>query len=165
MYVHSTKECYTNKEYPITKYLKFGQDNEILIQVGDRAWLPSEAAGSTDKEKVNYLPGIWDNVFISFSGKFSVHKMLMLPSLKNSKVTAKLQIRSFYPPQLLFGTSMFDSCVIEVDILEKLSGKKMASARQAAAIKRDNITTVEIPVSMIKPHLWTPDDPFLYTAS
>ena len=68
-------------------------ENEILIQVGDRAWLPSEAAGSTDKEKVNYLPGIWDNVYISFSGNFAVHKMLMLPSLKEKKVTAKLQIR------------------------------------------------------------------------
>lgn len=165
MDVGSSMECYTPIEFPITKYLRFGQDNEILIQVGDRAWLPSEAAGSTDKEKINYLPGIWDNVFITFSGKFSVHKMLMLPSLKDSKVTAKLQVRSFYPPQLLFGATMFDTCTIEVEILEKVSGRKVASARQNAVIKRDNITIVEIPVPMDNPHVWTPDDPFLYTAS
>lgn len=165
MDVGSSMECYTPIEFPISQYLRFGEENEILIQVGDRAWLPSEAAGSTDKEKINYLPGIWDNVFISFSGNFAVHKMLMLPSLKDSTVMAKLQVRSFYPPQLLFGTSIYDTCVVEIDILEKVSGRKVASARRPASIKRDNITTLEIPVPMDDPHLWTPEDPFLYTAS
>jgi beta-galactosidase len=163
--VGSSMECYTPIEFPITKYLKFGQENEILIQVGDRAWLPSEAAGSTDKEKINYLPGIWDNVFITFSGKFAIQKMLLLPSLKEKKVNAKVQVRSFYPPQLLFGTSMFDSALIQIDIKEKISGKVVGSAKQFAEIKRDNVTVVEIPVSIDNPHLWTPDDPFLYSAS
>lgn len=165
MDVGSSMECFTPIEFPITKFLKFGQENEILIQVGDRAWLPSEAAGGTDKEKVNYLPGIWDNVFISFSGKFAVHKMLLLPSLKDKKVIAKLQIRSFYPPQLLFGTSIFDSCTVQISIKEKVSGKIVASIQKRASIKRDNITSIEIPVAINSPRLWSPDDPFLYTAS
>jgi beta-galactosidase len=165
MDVGSSMECYTPIDFPITKYLKFGLENEILIQVGDRAWLPSEAAGGTDKEKINYLPGIWDNVFISFSGKFAVHKMLMLPSLKDKKVIAKLQIRSFYPPQLLFGTSIFDSCNVQIDIKEKLSGKIISSVQKRVSVKRDNITNLEIPVALNNAHLWTTDDPFLYTAS
>jgi beta-galactosidase len=165
MDVGSSMECYTPIEFPITRYLKFGAENEILIQVGDRAWLPSEAAGGTDKEKVNYLPGIWDNVFISFSGNFAVHKMLMLPSIKEKKVIAKLQVRSFYPPQLLFGTSIFDSVLVQVNIKEKISGKTVGTSRVDASIKRDNITYLEIPVAINDPHLWTPDDPFLYTAS
>ena len=37
--------CYTPVEFPITSALKFGTENEILIKVGDRVWLPSEAAG------------------------------------------------------------------------------------------------------------------------
>ncbi len=41
----------------ITRALKYGEENEILLKVGDRYWLPSEAAGGTDKEKEHYLPG------------------------------------------------------------------------------------------------------------
>jgi len=58
--------CYTPVEFPITSALKYGAENEILIKVGDRVWLPSEAAGGTDKEKEHYLPGIWDDVLIYF---------------------------------------------------------------------------------------------------
>lgn len=165
MDVGSSMECYTPIQFPVTKYLKFGQENEILIQVGDRAWLPSEAAGSTDKEKVNYLPGIWDNVYLSFSGNFAVHKALMLPSVKDKKVTVKVQVRSFYPPQLLFGTSIYDTAAVEIDIREKRSGKVVASMKQTAVVKRDNITTLAYQVPLNSPHLWTPDDPFLYQAT
>ena len=38
-------ECYTPIDVNITSAIKYGAENEILIQVGDRAWLPSEACG------------------------------------------------------------------------------------------------------------------------
>ena len=69
--------CYTPIEFPITNALKFGADNEILIKVGDRIWLPGEAAGGTDKEKEHYLPGIWDDVFLSFTGNIRIYQMVL----------------------------------------------------------------------------------------
>ena len=161
----SSMECFTPIEFPITKYLKAGQDNEVLIQVGDRAWLPSQAAGGTDKEKVQYLPGIWDDVFITFTQKFRVNRMLMLPNLAQKKVTAKLLIRSFYPPQLLFGASIYDTCAIQIDINEARSGKKIASGERRIAVKGDNLTEIALDIPISDAHLWTPDDPFLYTAT
>jgi hypothetical protein len=64
----TSMECYTPIEMPITRALKFGEENEILIKVGDRFWPPPQAAGSTDKEKEHYLPGIWDDVGLIVSG-------------------------------------------------------------------------------------------------
>ena len=64
----SSMACYTPVEFPVTSALRPGLENEILIKVGDRVWLPSEAAGGTDKEKEHYLPGIWDDVLLSFTG-------------------------------------------------------------------------------------------------
>ena len=32
--------CYTPVEFPVTKAMKYGAENEILIKVGDRVWLP-----------------------------------------------------------------------------------------------------------------------------
>ncbi len=165
MEVGSSMECFTPIEFPITKYLKAGQENEVLIQVGDRAWLPSQAAGGTDKEKIQYLPGIWDDVFITFTQKFRVNRMLMLPNLAQKKVTAKLLIRSFYPSQLLYGVSMYDTCTVVVDISEAKSGRKIASARRTLSVKGDNLTELAIDIPISDAHLWTPDDPFLYTAT
>jgi len=67
--------CYTPIEFPVNKAIKFGKDNEILIRVGERIWLPAEAAGGTDKEKEHYLPGIWDNVFLSFTGNIRINRL------------------------------------------------------------------------------------------
>jgi beta-galactosidase len=165
MDVGSSMACYTPVEFPVTHALKYGQENEILVRVGDRAWLPSQAAGSTDKEKVNYLPGIWDDVSLSFTGSFRAHRILMLPSLSGKKVTAKLLIRSFLPSQALYGATMNDSCEARIAVREKISGRVVASAeRKDLVVKRDNLTEVAVDIPFAAPHLWTPDDPFLYTA-
>lgn len=163
--VGQSMACYTPVEFPITGALRFGQDNEILIRVGDRAWLPPEAAGSTDKEKVNYLPGIWDNVELSFTDVFRIHRALILPDLKNNQVNIKLLIRNFYPAQTLYGAKMQDSCTIRLQICEKASQRAATAPFQYKnAAKRDNLTQIEFDIPFNNAHLWTPDDPFLYQA-
>ena len=108
--------CYTPFEFPISKALKFGAENEILIKVGDRVWLPSEAAGGTDKEKEHYLPGIWDDVLLTFTGNVRVNHLLVLPSVAGKKVTVKAQIRNFKPAQIFYGDAMSDSVTLDISI-------------------------------------------------
>jgi beta-galactosidase len=156
--------CNTPVEFPITNALKYGVENEILIKVGDRVWLPSETAGETDKEKEHYMPGIWDDVMVSFTGKVRVNRLLVLPSVVSKKVTVKAQIRNFYPAQIFFGDAMSDSVTLDISIAEKLTGKVVASKRGRFSTKRDNLSeaTMEIPVHDFTN--WTPDKPFLYVA-
>ncbi len=160
--VGSSMECYTPMDFKITEAVKFGADNEILIQVGDRAWLPSEAAGGTDKEKVHYLPGIWDDVFITATGKLRVDKALFLPSLAKKEVTVKTLVRSMYPPQMLYGDKMYDACRLEFRIKEKSTGKVVSERTIEGEAKRDNRTYFETVIPMDAPKAWTPDTPFLY---
>jgi len=162
MLIGSSMECYTPIDMHITGAVKFGEDNEILIQVGDRAWLPSEAAGSTDKEKVHYLPGIWDDVFISATGKLKVDKVLFLPSLANKWVTTKILVRSLYPPQMTYGAPMEDKCRLEFTVREKKSGKIVANKTLDGRAKRDNKTYFEVNIPIAEPVAWTPETPFLY---
>ncbi|MEA1996071.1 MAG: glycoside hydrolase family 2, partial [Gemmatimonadota bacterium] len=130
-----------------------------------RKWLPSQAAGSTDKEKITYWPGIWDDVYISFTGQFRIHRVLMLPSVAGKKVTAKLLIRSFLPAQIRYGDRMQDSCLVEVSIREKGSGRQAAGPVYCTvSVKRDNITEAVVELPMKEARLWSPEDPFLYTA-
>ena len=154
----TSMSCFTPIDLPVASFLKFGQENEILVRVGERIWLPSQAAGGTDKEKVNYIPGIWDDVLLSFTGPLRLHRVLVLPSVEEKKVTAKLLIRSFKPAQIFYGSPMQDSSVVDIFIREKRTGKQVASAQYKAAAKRDALTTAVIDVPVLSPHPWSPED-------
>ncbi|MFH0757949.1 MAG: sugar-binding domain-containing protein [Bacteroidota bacterium] len=156
--------CYTPVEFPLANTINYGAENEILIKVGDRTWLPSEAAGSTDKEKEHYLPGIWDDVLLSFTGDIRVNRLLVLPSVANKNVIVKAQLRNFKPAQIFYGDAMNDSVTIEVSIFEKLSGKFVATKSSRLNVKRDNITEVKLDIPFQEFTSWTPDKPFLYLA-
>ncbi len=157
--------CYTPIEFPVNRAVKFGADNEILIKVGERIWLPAEAAGGTDKEKEHYLPGIWDDVYLSFSGNIRINRLLVLPSLADKKITIKTQVRSLLPAQIFYGDPMSDSVIIEVVINEKISGRKVATEQGRFSAKRDNLTETELEIPFTDFTSWTPDEPFLYTAT
>ena len=155
--------CFTPIEFPVTNAVRFGQDNEILVRVGARAFLPSEAAGGTDKERANYIPGIWDDMYLSFTGKLRIWRALLLPKVSEKKVTVKLLVRSFFPPQTTYDGLKEDLCEVRVDIREK-GGRAVSAGQHQFKARRDNMTEVALDVPMANDHLWTPDDPFLYTA-
>jgi hypothetical protein len=159
----TSMECYTPVEFPVTRALRIGEENEILIKVGDRFWLPPQAAGSTDKEKEHYLPGIWDDVELIAAGKIQVNNTLMLPDAAGGKVLAKVRMRSFYPQQIMYGDPKFDSVQVKVEVFEKLSGKKVGENSIQANVRREHFTLAEIPVTISDPKLWSPDHPNLYT--
>ena len=161
----TSMECYTPIEFPITSFINYGESNEILIRVGERAWLPAAAAGSTDKEKVNYFPGIWDDVELFFTDMYRIDKTLILPSADLDKIICKAQIRNFYPAQQRYGDPMVDSCRVYITIIEKENKKQKGDTFVTEVdLVRDNITTVEFDIPVKDAHLWTPDDPFLYQA-
>jgi len=158
----TSMECYTPIELPVSHALRFGEENEILIKVGDRVWLPAQAAGSTDKEKEHYLPGIWDDVELLLSGKIQINNTLLLPDAKHGKVTAKVRLRSFLPQQIMYGDPMFDTVKVSVEIYEKSSGKAVGSVASTMAAKRENLSEGAITIDINNPHFWNPEDPFLY---
>ena len=157
--------CYTPVEFPLAKTVKYGAENEILIKVGDRTWLPSEAAGGTDKEKEHYLPGIWDDVLLSFTGNVRVNRLLILPSVAGKKVTVKALIRNFKPAQIFYGDAMSDSVTFDISIEEKLTGNVVATKSGRFSAKRDNISEVMLELPISKFTNWTPDKPYLYVAN
>ena len=156
-------ECYTPIEVAITRALKFGQENEIVIKVGDRYWLPSSAAGSTDKEKEHYMPGIWDDVFLTFTHKIRVNKILLLPALKHNKLTAKIRLWNLNPSQVFYGEGMADSTLLHIKVYEKKSKNLVADLQQHYVTTRDRNTELEVEIPIGDPHPWSPEDPFLYT--
>ena len=156
-------ECFTPLQFDITSYLEYGKDNEIMIMTGDRAWLPSAAAGGTDKEKVRYLPGIWDDVFLTVTGAQRVDKALFLPSLADGKVTVKVLVHNMNPPQMRSIDPKQDNCTLNIRIKEKVSGRVVVCGTVSGITARDNKTKFETVLSVSDPKAWSPESPFLYT--
>ena len=156
--------CYTPVEFRATGAIKFGDENEILILVGDRIWLPSEAAGGTDKEKEHYLPGIWDDVLLSFTGEMRINRLLVLPSVAEKKVTLKVQVRNFKPAQIYYGDAMHDSVQISVVLKEKKSGVIVIRSTGRFITKRDKLTEIAMDIPLPSFTTWSPENPFLYLA-
>lgn len=157
--------CYTPSDFHITPYLKYGKVNEILVRVGERIWLPSQAAGSTDKEKEHYLPGIWDDVYLNWTGPFRIERLLVLPDLAGKRVKVRFRIRNFSPAQIFYGDPMFDTVGVNIKISEAKSGKIVSEGKTIVITKRDNQTFSDITLDIPDPHPWSPDDPFLYSAA
>jgi beta-galactosidase len=160
----SSIACYTPVEFPVTKAIKFGAENEILIKVSDRYWLPGEAAGGYDNEKEHYLPGIWDDVLLSFTGKIRINRLLVLPSVAQKMVTVKIQIRNLNQAQNFNSPEKTDSVTLDVSIAEKASGKEIAKTTGRFLTKRDNLTELMFEIPMRDFKAWKPEEPFLYEA-
>ncbi len=156
--------CNTPVEFRATGAIKFGAGNEILIRIGDRIWLPSEAAGGTDKEKEHYLPGIWDDVQLSFTGDMRINRLLILPSVAENSVVVKALIRNFNPAQIFYGDVMHDSIQMSVVLKEKKSGAVVMWTTKKIVTKRDNLTEIAIDIPLHECILWSPENPFLYLA-
>ncbi len=163
-FVKSAIESSTPIRCNITDYLKFDKNDEILIMVSDRAWLPSEVAGQTDIEKFQFISGIWDDVFLTVTSDTYVDKALFLPSYKDKKIEVKSIIQSLKPSEreICMG-EISDSISLIIRIKEKKSGTIVATKKVRVSAEHGNNTSIKTSISVPDAHPWSPEDPFLYT--
>ena len=88
-------QCNTPIQCDLTGFISFDGENCLLIRVGERAWLPKESAIGFDREKFTDIPGIWDDIFLTFTGPIRIEKTLMLPEPDRSRVTVKLILENY----------------------------------------------------------------------
>jgi hypothetical protein len=156
-------QCNTPIDCDLTPFIQYGEENELLLRIGERAWLPKEAATGFDREKYTDIPGIWDDVFIDFSGPIKVHRLLPLPSLKNSNIIAKIRLENYSThlernmeyAEIFYGIKAF--------VREKNSGNVVSEIVELdSVIGCQHAQEIPVEIQINHPHAWTTDDPFLY---
>ena len=152
-------------ECDLTNYLNYDKENILLVRVDDISRNPIQSAFSMDIEQFTYIPGIWDNVFITFTGPVRIVRTLLLPNAKDGNVIARIMLQN-HDNKIRHEFSLLKyPSDVSVIIREKKSGKIISSEihqkTEVTCLSRDEIS-IEIPVN--NAHLWTPDDPFLYEA-
>ena len=159
-------ECSTPIQCDLTDFLYYGKkQNILLVRIGERAWLPKEAATGFDREKFTDIPGIWDDVFITFTGPVQVNKALLLPDVAHKKLTAKLKLENLGK----FVERNMEKAEIEYNlsfrIREKKSKKFVTETfeyQSKIKCEQDQLLEFEIPFENFT--TWSPETPFLYEA-
>ncbi|MDA3822768.1 MAG: hypothetical protein PF450_09205, partial [Bacteroidales bacterium] len=62
-----------------------------------------------------------------------------------------------------YGDPKFENISVKLEVFEKISGAKVGETSQTLEAKRENYSVAELNVEIANPHVWSPDDPFLYT--
>ncbi|HHH49455.1 MAG TPA: glycoside hydrolase family 2, partial [Saprospiraceae bacterium] len=156
-------QCSVPIDCDLTDFMKFGEENELLIRLGERVWLPKEAATGFDREKFTDIPGIWDDVFIEFVGPIKIHRALALPDLKNNKVTLKLNLENY--AKIVERNMEYSEIEYRLTafVREKKTQKLVSDLiEKKSKISCQSAQTLEFDIPVNNPIAWTPEHPFLY---
>lgn len=144
---------FTSKTFDIGKYLNSSRkDNELIIGVGCRNMLPDTVTNGHDFEKKRYIPGIYDKVEIIRSGYPFITNVQIAPNTEKPSIRIQTNLtpnnKGVQP----------DKGKIAYVIKELKSGTEVTRG-QADYSGR----LVDFQVDIPNGHLWSPEDPFLYT--
>jgi beta-galactosidase len=152
---------YTGFKIPITKYVNANSANEILVKVDNKhnVNIPPLTADFT------FYGGIYRDVFLEISDKVHFSNafgadgvFITTPSV--SKENAIINLKAFVQNE-----SVNDASVFVTTVIKNKAGVKIAELKSAVNSKsgmQDSI--VQIIPNISNPVLWSPENPYLYSA-
>ena len=148
--------CFTPAFIDLAPYLNTpGQENELVIAVGCKNNLTDTVTDGNDFEKIKYIPGIYDDVQIIFSGYPFISNVQVVPGIKDEKIKVQVTIDA--------GDILQPALPLSYKIRENVTGKlvaKSSGVRKWPVFGGRMIVDFSIPVKGCR--LWSPEDPFLY---
>ena len=86
--------CFTPGYFDVKGQLKGDrQENELIVRVGaGREALPTDTPTGWDFEKCLYIPGIYDSVELTLSGRPFISNIQVIPDLANKAVGVEVEI-------------------------------------------------------------------------
>ncbi|NSW94481.1 MAG: hypothetical protein HPY62_07220 [Bacteroidales bacterium] len=146
--------CFTPLYFDIKPYLnKSGEDNEIVIAVGCKNYLPDTVANGWDFEKIKYIPGIYDDVKIICAGYPYIENIQVAPDLEDEKLRVVAELKT--------GRS-HAGLKVKYVVKESVSGKIVNEGVVRGIMQEDRNAISDFSIPMKNCRLWSPEDPFLY---
>ena len=148
--------CFTSATFDVTKAIHFGAANELVIRIGAHPGvLPLNVMCGTDFEKNRWTPGIYDDVSLMTMSNPVISVVQAAPQLSTSSVLVQTEIHNYADHMT---TSKLAQQAFEWKSGAEASG--VVETETTLAPGETKIVTQSVPLP--SPHLWTPEDPFLY---
>ena len=147
--------CYTSSEYDVTSQIKYGEENVLLIRVGQKDTLSPQGAVGGDPEKSSFIPGIWGDVSLILTGNVKIESIQVIPDIEKKIAKARINIKNF--------ANFKQKISISSMILEKKTGKCVSKKlKKSITLGPDEKKTSLFEINIPKMKLWSPDSPFCY---
>lgn len=148
--------CFTPGYFDVASTLRYGAPNVLVIRVGAyRDALPPSVPTNTDYEQKRWIPGIYDSVSLILSGSPSIVRIQVAPRLAARSALAQVVVRNAGEAPA--------TARLRLSVREWRSGRPVgALTLPGVRLAPGEERTVTGVVRLRAPHLWTPEDPFLY---
>jgi len=145
--------CFTPGYFNVKNFLKPGK-NELLVCVGScRDAVSDSIPNGLDFEKERYIPGIYDNVALILSGNPKIDYLQAIPDIVHKQLQVQLTVKNF---------DTVKTSTMTFTIKESKSAKVVGALRKEEGLS-DSETIINAKIPINDCHLWSPEDPFLYT--
>ena len=151
--------CFTAAYFDLTSSIRWSASNELVIRIGAHPGvLPSNVSEGTDFEKNRWTPGIYDDVTLSVMNNPVIVNVQVASQLANSSILVQTELHNYAGHDI---STKVEQQAFEWKSKVVSSDKVITEISVPAGETRTLTQTVPIP----KAHLWTPEDPFLYSVS
>lgn len=148
--------CFTAGYFDLTEAINWDAENHILIRVGAHPGvLPLNVPADTDLEKFEWMPGIYDDVSVSFCNNPVIETVQVAPRINSSEIVVQTIVKNYGDTLCSFRLS---HCVKpwkeEIEVGQ-------AHTEEITLRAGEKKTLIQV-IAIQKSHLWTPEDPYLY---
>lgn len=146
--------CFTAGYFNITGLVKQSGKNEIILRIGahPRA-LPEWVPFGTDAEKRKWTPGILDDVSVIACNNPFIETLQIAPDINNLQIKVQTKVINYKED------GKFN---VNYTVSEWKGNTIKAQKTRTIDLKKNEELTVDEVLDLPNPHLWSPNDPFLY---
>ncbi len=147
--------CFTPGYFDVSRLVRYGTENTLVVRVGAyRDAVPTWVPTNTDYEEAKWIPGIYDSVALWLMDPPWIASLQVAPRIAAGVAEVQIELRNSGTVPL--------SAKLVLAVREWKSGKAGPSASRAVEVPAGGQTVVTERLRITAPHLWTPEDPFLY---
>ncbi len=150
--------AFTQAEFNLANAIIWGDNNELVVRVGaERSQIPAFIPTGQDNEKEYWMPGIWDDVNLLFTGAQTVVRTKVETDIETAIATIFTTIQNNSNQEATFELT---NTLREWKSNQGASNKASTFVTLAAGESK----TLEQQVKAKSMQLWTLSSPFLYVA-
>jgi len=149
--------CYTAAIFDVTPAIDWAGENTLLVRVGAHPGvMPEDVPSGTDYEKTKWTPGIYDSVSLHLADNPVIETVQVAPRLQPPAITVQTALKNYSS-----STAKFVLGHLVKSVQQGVEVARSEPPFLTLAPGEEKTVTETIPVP--SPHLWSPEDPFLYT--
>ena len=148
--------CFTASYFKLTDAIRWNAENTLVIRIGAHpALLPDNFPTGSDFEKIKWTPGIYDSVSVIYCDNPVIETIQVAPRVATGEIVVQTQVKNH-------GSQAVTMSLTHSVKTWKGAKRIATSAPEAISLQPGEERTLTQTIQIPNPHLWSPEDPFLY---